>query len=306
MNYKKDGKHRQNQILFYILLAYGLGTLIDLIFYIFGLNFNSINPQRYIIITFAWGFLRMYTPLTAAYLSLRMKEINFIEWLKSRTQINLKNIAAFILSPLVILLSLGFYLVLYSFFGGIPSELNIPIANELKDLPQSVIIIIILVNGYIASITINAFYAFGEEVGWRGFLQEKLAEKFSNMVALILTGVIWGGWHFPAMFILGYNNFDPSKMGITQIAYSLAIYTIFTTIVSILMGYIYWSNKNILIVSGIHGAINAYWGLTTIIAKEGQLVYRDISSLAALLIVACIAYIIYKWMIKRRGRDYLI
>ncbi len=299
MNYEKLKSRIQNQVLIYIFLAYSLGFLVDLIFYISGLSFKGTTPQEYVTITLAWGFLRMYTPLTATYLSLRKEEIKFIGWLKSRTQINLRNITAFILSPSLVLLSLGIYLIIYSFFGVIPSELPLPITSELKDLPQSVIIMIILVNGYIASITINAFYAFGEEVGWRGFLQEKLAERFDNLVALILTGIIWGGWHFPAMFILRYNNFDISRMGTVQMVYSLLVYTLFTTVVSILIGYIYWTNRNILIASGIHGALNAYWGLTKIIALEDQVVYTDTSSLIALLIVACITYIIYKWGIKR-------
>ena len=42
------------------------------------------------------------------------------------------------------------------------------------------------------------FAALGEEIGWRGFLQEKLTHhKFGVLRGLILLGLIWGYWHIP-------------------------------------------------------------------------------------------------------------
>lgn len=38
---------------------------------------------------------------------------------------------------------------------------------------------------------------FGEEYGWRFFLQPRLQKKFGKIKGVILLGVIWGIWHLP-------------------------------------------------------------------------------------------------------------
>ena len=50
--------------------------------------------------------------------------------------------------------------------------------------------------------------ALGEELGWRGFLLPRLAERFGLLPAALVIGVIWGVWHLPADYIAlkGYGN----------------------------------------------------------------------------------------------------
>ncbi|MGI8392596.1 lysostaphin resistance A-like protein [Leucobacter sp. W1038] len=50
---------------------------------------------------------------------------------------------------------------------------------------------------------INALFAFGEEVGWRGWLLPALL-PLGTWPALLISGVIWGVWHSP-LILLGYN-----------------------------------------------------------------------------------------------------
>jgi membrane protease YdiL (CAAX protease family) len=45
--------------------------------------------------------------------------------------------------------------------------------------------------------------AFGEEYGWRGFLQTEL-NKLGRIRGTFLLGIIWGVWHWP-MIWMGYN-----------------------------------------------------------------------------------------------------
>jgi membrane protease YdiL (CAAX protease family) len=46
-------------------------------------------------------------------------------------------------------------------------------------------------------------YTFGEEFGWRGYLQQKLM-PLGPRKAVLLVGAIWAVWHWPIIF-LGYN-----------------------------------------------------------------------------------------------------
>ncbi|MCA0379733.1 MAG: CPBP family intramembrane metalloprotease [Actinobacteria bacterium] len=49
----------------------------------------------------------------------------------------------------------------------------------------------------------NSIFAFGEEIGWRGWLLPAL-RPLGTWPALLLSGVIWGLWHAP-LILLGYN-----------------------------------------------------------------------------------------------------
>lgn len=53
------------------------------------------------------------------------------------------------------------------------------------------------------SILIGSLSAFGEELGWRGWLLPNLL-PLGTWPALLLSGAIWGVWHAP-LILLGYN-----------------------------------------------------------------------------------------------------
>lgn len=40
----------------------------------------------------------------------------------------------------------------------------------------------------------------GEELGWRGWLLPKLADKYVFAISILLVAIIWGLWHFPILF----------------------------------------------------------------------------------------------------------
>ncbi|MFW5948626.1 MAG: CPBP family intramembrane glutamic endopeptidase [Halolamina sp.] len=50
---------------------------------------------------------------------------------------------------------------------------------------------------------VNALFAFGEEFGWRAYLYPKL-RPLGRRRAILLSGVIWGVWHWPIL-AMGYN-----------------------------------------------------------------------------------------------------
>ena len=50
---------------------------------------------------------------------------------------------------------------------------------------------------------LNSLATFGEEFGWRGYLQTKLL-PLGERRALLLTGLIWGIWHWP-IILMGHN-----------------------------------------------------------------------------------------------------
>jgi membrane protease YdiL (CAAX protease family) len=43
-----------------------------------------------------------------------------------------------------------------------------------------------------------------EEIGWRGYLQDRLQTHWSALAASLLVGVIWWSWHLPLFVLPGY------------------------------------------------------------------------------------------------------
>lgn len=75
---------------------------------------------------------------------------------------------------------------------------------------------------------------FGEEYGWRGFLQEKMQKKFGKRMGVILLGIVWELWHIPLWFTI----YHVDGLGIL-------LRLIFVIGLSIFLGYVYMKTKNI-------------------------------------------------------------
>lgn len=81
----------------------------------------------------------------------------------------------------------------------------------LEEIPVAVAVIGYLVIMALGSL-FNLTVAFGEEVGWRGWLLTSL-RPLGTWPALIIVGVIWGLWHAP-LILLGYNFARPDITGL--------------------------------------------------------------------------------------------
>lgn len=84
----------------------------------------------------------------------------------------------------------GFNLVIHARAGSFKFKPNIEWKKILPGIPFVLLFLIIMVSG--------------EEVGWRGFLQTPLIERFGSVGGIVLLGLIWGIWHAP-IALRGHN-----------------------------------------------------------------------------------------------------
>lgn len=64
----------------------------------------------------------------------------------------------------------------------------------------------------LATVPLYAFITFGEEFGWRGYMNQKMEPLIGTTGTVILGGIIWGLWHTPLTieghsFGMDYNGY---------------------------------------------------------------------------------------------------
>ncbi|MBR6356914.1 MAG: CPBP family intramembrane metalloprotease, partial [Lachnospiraceae bacterium] len=88
----------------------------------------------------------------------------------------------------------------------------------------------------VLNIPLTFIMFFGEEYGWRYYLQPRMQKKFGVALGTILLGVIWGLWHVAADFMY-YSTETGPQMLIAQIIACIAL--------GIFFGYAYMKTQNI-------------------------------------------------------------
>jgi membrane protease YdiL (CAAX protease family) len=89
--------------------------------------------------------------------------------------------------------------------------------------------------------------AFGEEYGWRGYLQSELF-KMGRMRGVLLLGVIWGAWHWP-IILMGFNYPGHPLLGVV-------LMTLYTTGLAVVLGYAVLRSGSVLLSAYLHGLNN--------------------------------------------------
>ena len=89
---------------------------------------------------------------------------------------------------------------------------------------------------------------FGEEYGWRYYLQERLCAILGPRRGVLILGVIWGLWHAP-IIAMGYNYAGQPFLGV------LAMVS-FTVVVGIYFSYVVMHTGSIWPAVILHGVTN--------------------------------------------------
>jgi membrane protease YdiL (CAAX protease family) len=80
----------------------------------------------------------------------------------------------------------------------------------------------IALNTVIIGPFLGLIISFGEEYGWRGFLQTELI-RLGRIRGVLLLGIIWGIWHWPLIW-MGYNYPDQPVLGsVFMVAYCIIL-----------------------------------------------------------------------------------
>ncbi len=110
-----------------------------------------------------------------------------------------------------------------------------PFLLELIQQPNSIPIILFM----------YLIQALIEEVGWRGYLQEKLSDAFSPSRSSLLVGIINAIWYLPLFWVVGSNQI---KMGF---GIDFIIFIAFVTSSAVISAWCYLSNGHSILAAAL-------------------------------------------------------
>lgn len=172
-NHETQKRARSKVILYLILVA-----LFSSVFYYLIISSQSLD---------AFVLPLMWSPAVAGLIALLVydRSIRGVGWKPGK----IKYLAVATVIPII------YWLVIYSLiwvFGW----------GEFLGLSD----LIGLLTTALPGIIIGIFLALGEEIGWRGVLVPNLSKFTTFTITALLSGIIWGLWHYPLIVTGLYAN----------------------------------------------------------------------------------------------------
>ena len=248
----------KSRVIRYLLWTFGLAYLIQ---FAAGYVYNSINPMIGQLIVAAMMFVPTLGVLLAG------GKLRGMGW-NPRIKQNLRPILFAWLAPAVLTAAgAGLYFLIFpghfDLSGGYVTASAGPEAlsqMEAQGLTYPVYVLVTAAASLTYAPLLNMFLALGEELGWRGFLYPQLKARFGEKSGRILGGVIWGAWHWPLIWLIGYEygaatGNRAGYFGAPVVG--MLLFCVITAGMGILHDWLYERSGSIWVPSLFHGAINA-------------------------------------------------
>ena len=167
---------------------------------------------------------------------------------------------------LVVFLTVGSFIDLYTGLGYDPG-------TDINSLTLGAINTVIL--SPILGLTTGVF---GEEYGWRIYLQGLLTSRFGKVKGVILLGVTWGLWHAPVV-LAGWTYPGYGVVG-------LVVFTLFTTILGTLLSHGTMVSGTVWVAAYLHAINNGYGNYTVNLVTFNDPVFNFRLGIYGLMILA--------------------
>jgi membrane protease YdiL (CAAX protease family) len=250
-------------VLVFTALAYGLAWLAVLPLWLDGSGLS--HPLAGVLVPlmmFAPGIAALITVFsvqrprprpTAEYLGLwPLRPIGRTIWL---SVLGILGTATIVITAVFLAAALGLVQLDLVAFSGFAEYLD-DTSTVPVDLPVTLVVLLQVLALPITAI-ISGIFAFGEELGWRGWLLPSL-RPLGTWPALLLTGAVWGLWHSP-IILLGHNFAQPNLWGV-------ALMVVGCVLLGVLIGWMRLRSGSVWPAVFAHGGFNAAAGFLLLVA----------------------------------------
>jgi len=154
------------------------------------------------------------------------------------------------------------------------------------NMPTVALYLTMALNTVVIAPFIGLIISFGEEYGWRGFLQTEL-NKLGRIRGTFLLGVIWGIWHWPVIW-MGYNYPGQPLLGsIFMVAYCI--------ILAYFLAYAVFKSKGVWTAAYLHALNNqALSFFLLFVVAPTNIIYSFGMGLPALLLGAIVVLLLLR------------
>jgi membrane protease YdiL (CAAX protease family) len=143
-------------------------------------------------------------------------------------------------------------LLMWVFKMGKPADLSALFAQgALSGMSPQVFMAVLVVQTLLTGPFLGLLITFGEEYGWRGYLQPALI-NLGRVRGITLVGIIWGIWHWPVIW-MGYNYPDHPYLGsLLMVLFCLGL--------AFILGYAVLKARGVWIAAFLHALFNQSFG----------------------------------------------
>jgi membrane protease YdiL (CAAX protease family) len=231
----------------FVAIAYALSMALSVVIGLTGGHESSLFGLR---------FLAMAIPAVAVLIAASvMNEPLRIDW----SRLSLRYVPlALLLFPIVLHVAMVPVTVAYE--GRLPwADWLAPQADGLYHSPPERgwgaltlggLLVRLALNALVGLIVVSVMALF-EEVGWRAWLQPRLARRLGVRRGIVVTSLIWAVWHIP-FYLSGIQHIDgvsPQQL--------VLVAPLGTFASGLILGWLWARTESIWIVSLAHGALNS-------------------------------------------------
>ena len=269
----------------YIAIAYGLIWGAGLVFYLSGTNVASFAGATQLLASFC-----MFIPLVATLICQKSSKEPLLRNVGISWKVNRWWFFGWLIVPLIPLLTILFTHWTIGLSFNVPGE-TVPLGFMNKPVGM---VGITLLSGMVAGVTINALFAFGEEIGWRGYLLKQFEGK-NFLTTSIIIGIIWGLWHAP-LILLGHNYPQHPQWGVLMMV-------VLSIPLSFIIQYFRVKSGSVIVAAVMHGTFNALTGMAYIFIDMNN--WNDLidascglTGICSLLVVAIAIFLIDRYITR--------
>lgn len=158
-------------------------------------------------------------------------------------------------------------------------------------LSANAMLIVVVVQGVLLGPILGLVITFGEEYGWRGYLQSELF-KLGRMRGVLLLGVIWGVWHAP-IILMGHNYPDHPYLGV-------ALMALYCVGLGIVLSFAVLKSGSVLLASYLHALNNQVAAVIMMMGfKPFDTAYSFFIGIYGIAMLAVVAFLILRHPIWR-------